>query len=68
MIAEIDRGLALIDERFAELAANGDVRANHFLNSLTRARSELDALATEANTQDDALGSLAERTMACGRA
>ena len=30
MIAEIDRGLALIDERFTELAANGDERANAF--------------------------------------
>ena len=27
MIAEIDRGLALIDQRFTELAANGDERA-----------------------------------------
>ena len=45
MIAEIDRGLALIDERFSELAANGDERANRFLESLTRARAELDTLA-----------------------
>lgn len=62
MIAEIDRGLALIDQRFTELASNGDERANHFLVSLTRARSELDALAAQAGTQDGAIGSLAERT------
>jgi hypothetical protein len=62
MIAEIDRGLALIDQRFTELASNGDERANHFLQSLTRARTELDALATETGSQDNALGSLAERT------
>jgi hypothetical protein len=62
MIAEIDRGLALIDERFTELATNGDERANHFLESLTRARSELDTLAAQAGTQDTAIGSLAERT------
>ena len=62
MIAEIDRGLGLIDERFAQLAANGDERANHFLESLTRARVELDSLAAQASSQDDALGSLAERT------
>jgi hypothetical protein len=62
MIAEIDRGLSLIDERFTQLATNGDERANHFLASLTRARSELDALSTQATSQDDALGSLAERT------
>jgi DNA repair exonuclease SbcCD ATPase subunit len=62
MIAEIERGLALIDERFTELAANGDERANRFLESLTRARAELDTLAGQAGTQDNAIGSLAERT------
>ncbi len=64
MIAEIDRGLALIDSRFTELAENGDARANHFLDSLTRARAELDTLAAQSNTQDGAIGSLAERTAA----
>ena len=62
MIAEIDRGLALIDERFAELATHGDERANRFLDSLTRARTELDTLAAQAGTQDEAIGSLTERT------
>jgi len=62
MIAEIDRGLALIDQRFTELSANGDERANRFLESLTRARTELDTLAAQASTQDNAIGSLAERT------
>jgi hypothetical protein len=62
MIAEIDRGLALIDQRFTELAANGDERANRFLESLTRARTELDTLAAQAGTQDNAIGSIAERT------
>jgi len=62
MIAEIDRGLAMIDQRFTELAANGDERANRFLESLTRARNELDTLSAQAGSQDDAIGSLAERT------
>ena len=62
MLTEIERGLALIDRRFAELAANGDERANHFLESLTRARTELDSLAIQASTQDQAIGSLADRT------
>lgn len=62
MIAEIERGLALIDERFTELAANGDERANRFLGSLTRARAELDTLAAQAGNQDGAIASLAERT------
>ena len=64
MIAEIDRGLAMIDERFGELAANGDERANRFLESLTRARTELDALAAQASSQDLAIGSVADRTLA----
>ena len=64
MIAEIERGLALIDERFTELASHGDARANHFLESLTRARSELDTLAAQAGTQDNAIGALADRTAA----
>jgi hypothetical protein len=64
MIAEIERGLALIDERFTELAVNGDERANRFLESLTRARAELDTLAAQAGNQDGAIASLAERTAA----
>jgi archaellum component FlaC len=64
MIAEIDRGLALIDQRFTELAASGDERANHFLESLTRARTELDSLATQASSQDNALSFIADRTAA----
>jgi len=62
MIAEIDRGLTMIDERFTELASHGDERANHFLRSLTRARAELDLIAERAETQHGALGSLGERT------
>ena len=64
MFAEIDRGLTLIGERFAELSAHGDDRANHFLGSLTRARAELDALAEQAGTQDSSIEALAERTAA----
>jgi hypothetical protein len=62
MLAEIDRGLALIDQRFTELAEQGDERANHFLQSLTRARAELDTLASQTGSQDSAIGTLAERT------
>jgi DNA repair exonuclease SbcCD ATPase subunit len=62
MIAEIDRGLAMIDQRFTELASNGDERANHFLDSLTRARTELDSLSAQAVDQDGAIGALADRT------
>jgi DNA-binding ferritin-like protein len=64
MMAEIERGLALIDERFGELAEHGDERANRFLESLTRARTELDSLAAQASSQDLAIGSIAHRTTA----
>ncbi|HSQ98469.1 MAG TPA: hypothetical protein VLM36_00975 [Sphingomicrobium sp.] len=64
MISEIDRGLSLIDERFSELATHGDERANRFLQSLTQARAELDTIAAQAGSQDDALGSICERTAA----
>ena len=64
MLAEIERGLALIDQRFTELASHGDERANHFLESLTRARSELDALASQASSQDNAIGTISDRTAA----
>jgi hypothetical protein len=63
MMAEIERGLALIDERFSQLAAQGDQRANHFLESLTLARTQLDSLAAETGTQDSAIGAIAERTV-----
>ncbi|MEO5612043.1 MAG: hypothetical protein ABIT68_04665 [Sphingomicrobium sp.] len=64
MFAEIDRGLTLIGERFAELSDHGDDRANHFLGSLSRARAELDALAEQAGSQDISIEALAVRTAA----
>jgi hypothetical protein len=64
MFAEIDRGLTLISERFAELSAHGDDRANHFLGSLSRARTELDALAEQAGSQDVSIEALAVSTAA----
>ena len=62
MVTEIERGLALIDERISQLASHGDERANRFLESLTRARTELDTLSSQASAQDDAIGALADRT------
>ncbi|MGZ2411470.1 DNA repair exonuclease SbcCD ATPase subunit [Sphingomonas sp. F9_3S_D5_B_2] len=62
MIAEIDRGLAMIDERFTHLASQGDARANRFLESLARARAELDQLGSQAGTQEHAIGAISERT------
>ena len=64
MLSEIDRVLALIDERFSELATQGDERANRFLASLTRARGELDTLASQADTQESAISAVADQTAA----
>ena len=64
MFAEIDSGLTLIGQRFAELSEHGDDRANHFLGSLSRARAELDTLAAQAGTQDVSIEALAQRTAA----
>ncbi|HYX47915.1 MAG TPA: hypothetical protein VE820_13990 [Sphingomicrobium sp.] len=66
MIAEIDRGLAMIDQRFTELASSGDERANRFIELLSRARTELDTLASQASSQDAAIGSIVERTATLG--
>jgi predicted nucleic acid-binding Zn-ribbon protein len=62
MIAEIDSGLAMIDKRFTELASSGDERANQFIELLSRARKELDTLASQASSQDAAIGSIVDRT------
>jgi len=62
LLSEIENGLALIDQRFAELAANGDQRAANFLESLGSARSALDGLADRASEQDDVIARLAEQT------
>ena len=62
MLGDIEQGLALIDQRFTELASSGDERANNFLDSLSRARGELDQLASSAGEQYIAIGTLAERT------
>ena len=64
MIADIGMGVATLDERFAQLAADGDSRAATIINSLNRMRTELEALSQESGVQDGAIGGLAERTSA----
>lgn len=62
MVAEIDRALAELDQRFATLATSGDERAGRFLAAIDRSRSELEALAEQTGTQHESLDSLASRT------
>jgi len=64
MIADIGMGVATLDERFAQMAADGDSRAAAIVNALNRMRTELEALSQESGVQDGAIGGLAERTSA----
>lgn len=62
LIADLDSGLAALDERFLDLARSGDERAGHVQTALTRLRSELESLSAAASTHDSSIDSLAERT------
>jgi hypothetical protein len=64
MIADIGMGVATLDERFAQLAADGDHRATSMTNALSRLRSDLEGLSQASAVQDGTLGGLAERTAA----
>jgi ABC-type transporter Mla subunit MlaD len=62
MIAEIERALGGLEQRFAELAESGDERAGRFLESVGRSRSELDALGEQTDVQQQSLDVLSQRT------
>ena len=64
MIADIGMGVATLDERFAQLAADGDTRATSITNALNRMRTDLEGLSQQSGVQDGAIGGLAERTAA----
>lgn len=62
MIAEIERALGELEQRFAALADSGDERAGRFLDSVGRSRSELEALGEQTDAQQQSIDRLAERT------
>jgi hypothetical protein len=62
LVAGLDRGLADLDQRFVDLAAEGDSRASAVAASIGRVRGVLDELAAQAAASDGSLGSLAGRT------
>ena len=62
LVADLDSGLAALDERFLDLARSGDERANHVQTALSRLRSELEALSSATAGQDSSLDGLAERS------
>ncbi len=62
MIADIDRALGELDQRFAALAGAGNEHAGRFLEALGRSRAELGALGQETGIQQESVDALAERT------
>lgn len=64
IVAETTRALAELDQHFTALAEQGDQRAATFGQSIARARTELQQLADETGTQDNAIEVIAERAAA----
>jgi hypothetical protein len=63
LIADLDTGMAALDERFMDLARSGDERAGHVQTALNRLRTELEELSATTSAQDSSLGGLADRTL-----
>jgi hypothetical protein len=62
LVADLDQGLAALDERFLTLAQDGDHRATTMLGALGRVRGELTSLGEQAGGHDGLIEGLAERT------
>ncbi|HVF37515.1 MAG TPA: hypothetical protein VNA29_06190 [Sphingomicrobium sp.] len=62
LIADLDSGLAALDDRFLDLARSGDERAGHVQTALSRLRGELETLSSVTAGQDSTLEGLAART------
>lgn len=61
LMADLDAGLAALDERFMELARTGDDRASHVQVALGRLRGELEALTASTASQDTTIEGLTHR-------
>jgi hypothetical protein len=64
LVAGLDRGLADLDQRFVDLAAEGDSRAAAVAASIGRVRGSLDELSVQSAASDASLAGLAARTAA----
>jgi len=62
LVADLEQGLASLDERFLHLAQEGDHRATTMLGALGRVRGELTSLGEQASGHDGLVDGLAERT------
>jgi hypothetical protein len=64
MVADIGMGVSTLDERFAQMASDGETRATVIVNALNRMRSELEALSQQSGAHEGSIDGLAERTAA----
>jgi hypothetical protein len=64
IIADIDRALGELDQRFAALADSGDQRAGRFLAAIGQSRAELEVLEQQSAAENESLDSLTQRTEA----
>ncbi len=62
LVADLDTGLAALDERFLHLAREGDHRAATMLGALSRVRGEMTSLGEQAGTHDGLVGHITART------
>ena len=62
MIAEIERTLVELEQRFAAFAEAGDERSARFVEVLARSRSELESMSQATGAQHESLEEVAERT------
>ncbi len=62
MIAELERGLGELEQRFAALADSGDDRAAQFIAAVGQSRSELEGFGELSEAQHQSVEHLAERT------
>lgn len=64
LAASIERSLADLDQRFVDLAAEGDLRAAAVSSAINRVRGELEQLSLQSASSDGSLDTLAQRTEA----
>ena len=64
MVADIGMGVAALDERFAQLASDGESRASAIINALNRMRADLESLSQQSGAHEGSIDGLAERTSA----
>jgi hypothetical protein len=64
LVSGVERSLAELDQRFVDLAAEGDLRAASLAGAINRVRGELDSLSMQSASSDGSLESLTARTEA----